>query len=639
MLRNRFTRLKTALFGRTVGVGLPSTLVYAVALAAIAYFGIRSWRQVLHTPPAGPTMARAMDLLAASKLGYGPALDVTWQREMRFAASLPRTRLNLLVPRVPAALCPPVAVGAAATTQRTLTTELEAALEARASDPQAARAALDALRRARPQDRLGEVLHDYNLARAHLILNDTATAARLLLPHFADDTSSRRDELADEVPILGYHARLLAGISLYPLRDSLAVGQFRGAVRALQRLAPEEYAGGSRREATYHSFTAPLGDYACGGDPGQGTPSMEAWVGLVRAYRQAEGYHDTYNLGNELERTRGAEYPSDPLVPLLRHGRKVTEGGSTPIPESYFWAASNLQRIYDYNRLEPDPRLELARAELLLIVAADSQWTAAVAAAAPFDRCRVVDGLAAEFGRSAPVTQTPVTIDSMRAAVALLANARRAGCAHAGEREIDAPLRSEFLVLGAGLLGDSVAARAEAWRRSLQGEDSLRGDGEGGSAAVLAEAERMAGRLSPGRMKRFFPGADTAYRFLRRWRSAVFAEVADSLRARTASGGLANAATDSLPDVLLAVARLSGRPEVVDPAELRRRGAPIPLTYLARVTAANHPVVMAAAVVAITLTLLALATWTHLAVWRRRLLLSTRLYLDDRPTELPFGGG
>jgi hypothetical protein len=638
-MRNRFTRLKTALFGRTVGVGLPSTLVYAVALVAIAWFGIRSWRQVLHTPPAGPTMARAMDLLAMPKLGFRPALDVTWEREMRFAASLPRTRLNLLVPRVPAALCPPVAVGAAATMQRSLTTELETALEARASDPQAARAALEALRGARPDGRLGEVLRDYNLARAHLILGDTATAARLLLPHFADDTSSRRDALADEVPILGYHARLLAGISLYPLRDSLAVSQFRGAVRALQRLAPGEYVGGSRRQATYHAFTAPLGAYACGGDPGPGTGSMEAWVGLVRAYRQAEGYRDTYNLPGELERTRGAEYPSDPLVPLLRHGRRVAVGGSSPIPESYFWAASNLQRIYDYNRLDPDPRLELARAELLLIVAADSQWTAAVAAAAPFDRCRVVDGLAAEFGRSAPVTQTPVATDSMRAAVALLANARRAGCAQAGEREIDAPLRSEFLVLGAGLLGDSVAARAEAWRRSLEGGDSTRAGGEGGSAAVLAEAERLTARLAPGRMKRLFPGADTAYRFLHRWRSAVFGEVADSLRARAASGGLANAATDSLPDVLLAAARLSGRPGVVDPAELRRRGAPIPLTYLARVTAANHPVVMAAAVVAITLSLLALATWTHLAVWRRRLLLSTRLYLDDRPTELPFGGG
>ena len=129
------------------------------------------------------------------------------------------------------------------------------------------------------------------------------------------------------------------------------------------------------------------------------------------------------------------------------------------------------------------------------------------------------------------------------------------------------------------------------------------------------------------------------HRFLYRWQNAVFGEVADSIVARAAAGGLSGDAADSIPDVLLAVARLSGRPGMVDTGELKRRGSRVQPIYLARVVAANYPASTASGVAILTLVLLVLATWIHFTVWRRRLLLSTRLYLDDRPTDLPFGGG
>ncbi|MFL5384015.1 MAG: hypothetical protein ACJ8GN_15950 [Longimicrobiaceae bacterium] len=642
-VRHRLTRLKAALIGTpSIRPGRAALVAYLAVFLGIVYLGWAGVVRVFRTPPAGASMARAMALIPGGKLSFREALDVTWEREMRVAETLPRTRLNLLVPRTPAALCPPVESAAEAEAQRSLTTELETALERRNDDPQAARAALEALRNAPPHgSRAASVLHSYNMARAHLILGDTATAARLLLPYFADDTvRARRDALADEAPVLAYHARLLAGIASYPQADSVAVVQFRGAVRTLQRLAPPAYAG-TGREGTYHAFAVPLGSYACGTEP-DSTASMEAWVGLVRAYRQAERFNDTYNLPAELERPRGGEYPSDPLVPLLRHGRRVAQGAPSPIPVNYFWAASNLQQIYDYNRLSPDPRLELARAELLLIVAGDPRWTAAVDSSSPFDRCRVADGLAAEFGRSAPVAQAPTGSDSMRAAVALLANARLRGCEQAGKREIDAPLRSEFVLLGAGVLGDSVGARAERWRLSLQGNGAAAGDDS--VTNELAEAEGLARRLRPGMLARLLQRGDTTSRFLARWRGAVFTEVIDSLRARSAGDQLADAGVEPLADALLAAARLSGRrPSAVYPAaELhayaRRHGSSLPLTYPARVAAANHPAPVAAAVVALAAAALVAATWLHLAAWRRTLLLDARLYLDDAPGHDPFGG-
>ena len=54
-------------------------------------------------------------------------------------------------------------------------------------------------------------------------------------------------------------------------------------------------------------------------------------MGLVRAYRQAETFRDTYNLPNELDRPQG-QYPGDPLVPLVTYGEKVVRPAGVADP-------------------------------------------------------------------------------------------------------------------------------------------------------------------------------------------------------------------------------------------------------------------------------------------------------------------
>lgn len=633
-------RLRAALVGtKHVRPARYAAPLYLAGVVAIVLLGFAGWARMADKPSAGPAMASALRVLPDHKLAFTRALDITWEREMRFADAPLRDRLNLATPELPPALCLPPGAGAEpdAEVHRRLTADLESALQRREDRPGEAHDALRKLFNAPvPAGELGRVLHAYNQARARLALGDTARAVQQLIPLFASDTSrTSRDSLAERWPEVAYNARILAGIAAYPANDSQAVVQFRGAVRTLQRLSPY----GNDLQSTYHSFPISLAAYACGPGRDPNTGSMEAWVGLVAAYRGAESYRHP-GLGRELRRQPGEEGATDRMVPLLSHARKVAEGAKSPIPVKDLWAASNLQLIYHYNSLDPDPRLELARAIMLLEVAADPEWTRAVAAHGRFDPCRATDGLTAEFGRGAGLNGgSAAATDSLRAAVALLANARLRACGGIPPRSIPTALRSEFILLGAGLLGDSVGPRAEMRRLTLI---ETTGHEPDGAMAALAQAQALERGT---RRWRFLGGTrrDTTHQFLRSWREAVFSEVTDSVRARYTSDQLTADQASLLPDVMLTTARLSGqRPSVVYSAReveqaVRRQGVPFSRLYYVRFASASYPEFLGLAMVLLVVLSTVIATSVHLTLWRSRMLLRTNFYLADARDDLPFG--
>lgn len=625
-------RLRSALFGsRHVRPSRRAAAAYLFALLAVVVTAGTTLRGAFGRPEPAAAMADALALFADRPFVLREALDATWSRELRWAASLPPGSADLLSPRLQPALCPAVSPAGEPQPLRDMVLMLDQALagEAPATEPTEM---MDSLRAVGwNRGGLDGALVRYNLARAHLALGDTASAARVIAAVFPNDTvRALRDRLADHSAVLAYHSRMAAAIAVYPERDSQAIGHFRGAIRMLQLIAPPAYAAEGRKSANY-DFAIDPGPLACA-ESADLPRSMEAWVGLVGAYRRADGYTDSReNLADELEREPGEESASDPLAPLLKHGRQMAAGSSSPIPHNFLRAASNLQRIHSYNSTRPDARLDLARTVLLLDLVGKAEWSRAVAGTSPFDGCAVVGRLARDMGRSGRTMAAAdsTSTDSLRAAAALMTQGRLRACGAADGAPAD-DVRSAWIRWGAPLLGDSVAARAEHWRLALRSP----GDPAAQSRAALLQASSVERGLRFPWLPEFVPMGDTTHEFLQQWRRAVFAEVADSLGAgydtRLRVGN-----ADRLPDILLAVNLHAGRSPAAgyDPERLesflRTRGTEPTWSYRTRAMAANHPVLTVLAVVAAAVAVLALSTWVHLLHWRRSLLLESRFYASE----------
>ncbi|MDH3224249.1 MAG: hypothetical protein OEO23_11085, partial [Gemmatimonadota bacterium] len=447
-----------------------------------------------------------------------------------------------------------------------------------------------------------------------------------------------------EQVVLAFHLRYLAGLVAHRRsRPADAVAHFRRALNAVSYLIPPldaSVAGGH-----YERTPMEPAGLACGGRADVLT-SLDAYTGLVAAYMSASDFRDPTRLAREVGR-RGFEVdPDDPLTPLLTHAQDVASGGpASPIPENVFWASSNLQRVYHYNRLRPDRRLALSRAVLTLRVLGEAEWTGALNVAAE-DQCDMLAGLARSLYRDTAAPRTvgagagsgTSSTDSAWAAVAVHTFARlESDCPDQRAVDLEEGVRAEWLRLGGGLLHAGLVARYEALRTVLARR--------GGAAPELSVARVMgqvesdrryfaAGRIPPDMSVTLAP--DMALEFVDRWRASIFRDVAYHLIAQVESGGgrFSIRAGDA-PTYLRTVnesVRLGGlrpsdayRPETL--AALARSGGVWGrIAYRTSYRARSHPV--ESTLVLVGLAVLTLLTLLAVFVngWRYHLLLGRDFY-------------
>jgi hypothetical protein len=614
---------------------------FAGLTIGLIVFGVVFQRAILHEPESGSTLASALEYLPPAAVPFREALEVTWRREMGLAGTLENKGTALLASRVPPALCPAGAAslyaGPDSERLRQLVNALDAALRSGTGRGEAARQALAELDAARLAGGypLAEFIQDYNLARGDLLISgDSAGARRLLAPYFTDapDNPLREGSLDPARSSLLYHARMVAALASLQLRDTLSISHFRGGVRMLKVLAPYSRTA-LAGDGSQGAFAVDPGAARCDGTADTGlSSSMDVWAGLVAAYRQADGFADTRDLAWELEDL--GDDRTDPLYPLLRHGVRVANGTQSPVRENFIWAASNLRRVYAANRRNPDPRLEAARAVLLMDLVDNDAWMRAVSSTQKVERCTILGRLAGEMeANSRQKAESAGFADSLRAALAVHVHARRRGCEGAAE-PVDDGLRSDWIRLGARMLGDSLGARTEEWRLAMRGGAA---DPEQVVAGTIRRSQALQATLTPSLSQRILTQrGDTAYRFVARWRRALLAEVADSLRSRSAANQVDSGELDRLPDVMLGLAlHACGRPrQCFTPADVHPvLGTGLPLPLRVRYFTGNYPVLSVVLLMLLAGAAFLAGVRRYFWTWRRRMFVGEGFYARERGEE------
>lgn len=611
---------------------------FAGLVLGLVVFVAAFQRSILHEPDAGTTLASALEYLPPTAVPFGEALEVTWRREMGLAGTLEDKGTAFLASRVPPALCPAgsgsLYAGPDSERLRQLVNALDAALRSGSGRDETARQALAELDGAQltAGNPLASFIQDYNLARGDLLVSgDSAGARRVLAPYFSDSAENplRDGSLDPGRSALLFHARMLAALAALQLRDTLSVSHFRGGVRMLKVLAPYSRTA-LVGDGSQSSFVVDPGAARCDGTSDADlSSSMDVWAGLVAAYRQADGFADTRDLGWELEDL--GDDRTDPLYPLLRHGKQVANGTQSPIRENFIWAASNLRRVYASNRRNPDPRLEAARAVLLMDLVDNDAWMRAVSGTQKIERCTILGRLAGEMEANSRRKAGSTTFaDSLRAALAVHVHARRRGCEGAAE-PVDDALRSDWIGLGARLLGDSLGARTEEWRLAMRGGAA---DPEQVVAGTIRRSQILEARLTPSLAQRLVTErGDTAYRFVARWRRALLAEVSDTLRARSAANNVDAGELDRLPGVMLGLAlHACDRPRhCFTPADVHPvLGKGLPLGLGVRYFTGNHPIFSIVLLVLLACLALLAGVRRYFWTWRRRMLVGEGFFARER---------
>jgi hypothetical protein len=600
-------------------------------------------RYIVHKPAPGRTLASALEYIPSNATPFRDALDVTWRREMALTGNLRNLGTAFLVARAPPALCPsgsgPMYAGPDSERLRHLVNALDAALRSGNGRGEVARQALASLDAARLVGGypLAKFIQDYNLARGGLLNGDSAWARRLLAPYFADSAANplRESSLDTERATFLFHARMVAGLAALGLRDTVAIVHFRGGIRMLRVLAPYSRSALASDESL-SAFVVDPGAARCEGTVESAlSNSMDAWAGSVAAYRQASGFADTQNLAWELADL--GDDRTDPLYPLLRHGVQVANGRPSPVPANFLWAASNLRRVYAANRRGPDSRLEAARTVLLLDLVDNDAWMQAVRTtsrtldpAQAMDRCAILERLARDLEATSPrnAGNTSFT-DSLRAALAVNVHARRHGCAGAAE-PVDDALRSDWIRLGTRMLGDSLSAHVEEWRLAIRERE------EGSQRKVdetIQRSQNLQAVLTPPIAVRLAARGDTTYRFVAHWRQALFAEVFDTLRARSTINQLNSGEGNRVPAVMLGLAlHACDRPrECFTPANIDAvLGGQPPLAVRMRYFTGNHPVLFISVLVLLAAASLGVGVRWYFWTWRRRMFVYGRFYHSEQ---------
>ena len=530
-----------------------------VTSSIVISLGVWIGWELLGSAPAPATMADAYDLLG-EPLRLESAQDEAWRFSVRDGGGLVSQTDALLSPLLPPPICgrlvafdsdsgaDPGSDGLAA-----LNRSIRVGERAFASgDRVALGVALDSLRNTGAA-LSGEaaVVAQYAVARSLAAGDELGAAARLLegvalagsdgggVPIVAANTAARmarsNDDLADQV-VLAFHLRYLAGLVAHRrARPEEAIGHFRRALNAVNYLVRPARTGQLGRGGHYERLVVSLEGFSCGSGVGQELTSLDAYAGLVAAYMKAPDFRDPTRLAREVSR-RGFEIdPNDPLTPLLAHAQEVAdERRASPIPEHVFWASSNLQRVYHYNRLRPDPRLAVTRAVLTLRVLDDRAWTDALDLTAD-ESCDMLAEVASGLHRDAASRGDPVgppgSADSAWAAVAVHTFARvEDQCPDRDVARADPQVRGQWLQLGGELLHSGLVARYEGWRRALEGQSGV-------APAETAEAvfERVDGDRRFFTRGRVPPDLSVAIdpqmgrEFVESWRRAIFSDVANQL--------------------------------------------------------------------------------------------------------------
>lgn len=521
----------------------------------------------------------------------------------------------------------------------------------------------------------------YNLARGYLAAGDAATAAEVAEPIFDGYLDRRRLPVTNaslaaaggvdgETAALGFHARFLAGSIAYQRGEvAEAIKHFRLAINALNHVVAED-SSASMEAANYRRIlVVPPGGCAA---RDEALTSLDAYAALVAAYMAAPEFTDPTRLPPEVRRTRLQIDPDDPFRPVLRFASTVaSRPRSSPIPENLLWAASNLQRVYHYNRLSPDARLAVTRAVLLLRLTSDAKWVEALSASGDTDVCAMLTSVATQLERDAAARmltrERALPTDSAQAAVAIHTVSRIArDCGRDRAPALRDDVRSVWLRYGRTHLGAELPGLYEEMRTTL--EEALRPANTSERAIAdavspILERTRVHARaFARGRVPGDLPAAITpgdGRRFVVAWRRAVFEDLADvmadagsastSRDVRTVAlagagvrGGRvieipAGRAQHFLAGLNSAIAHAGLRPsQVYAPGELARLaragGGGALLEYRARYAARSYPAAALAVLAAAFALAAAALLWVHIAWWRYRLLMGDRLYSAEART-------
>ncbi len=668
--------------GRWVRPRATAVMTLALALLAVASAEMAFYRWATSSYDDARTIAAAGAILRRP-LRLESALAVEW-REAVTEASSPGSWQRLLEPPMPPPICWPATAQSLPDTIARLDDAVRALDTAirRNSRPVDLEPRLAELRAVAPVSRGGaaEFVARYNLARGHLAVGDHTAAAEVLEPIFDTFLDQERLPIWNSwlagrastpgragIAALGFHGRFLAGAIAYGRNEMTdAIKHFRLAINAVNYLVP----GGSPTTALAEYYRrVPVRVQGACDDRDEVLTSLDAYAALVAAYMAAPRFSDPERLPPEVRRTRLQIDPDDPFRPVLRYARTVAgRAARSPIPENLLWAASNLQRVYHHNRLDPDPRLAITRAVLLLHITSNTSWVEAMSASGETDVCAMLSGIASQLEREATARtlahRTVVAADSARAAVAIHAFSRvERDCGPDAAPALRTDVRSAWLRHGRGYLRGELPGLYEDWRLTLENALRPANSPERVVAATIApllarvRAHRSAFRS--GRVPLDLPASIRPGRgrnFVGAWRKAVFEDIADALAdagastaapgsrtASLASPGLgsgrvqipAGRAQHFLASLNSAIAHAGMRPvQVYALEELTRLGGsggrPAELAYNLRYMIRSHPV-LAGAALAVVFALAALVlTGLHVSWWRYRLLVHDRLYAAER---------
>lgn len=669
---------------RWVRPPVAAVLVPSLALAAVVAGLVACYRWATASYDGARTIAAAGAVLRAP-VRLEAALAVEW-REAVASAGEPGTSERLLAPPLPPPICvaSDVADAAPAPVIDDAVRGLDSAIR-RGAAPAEVERRIAELRAAGPVEPGGreEFVLRYNLGRGYLAAGDPAGAAEIVEPVFDGYLSrdrlpvataaragalARGDAARDETAALGYHARFLAGAIAYRRAEvAEAIKHFRLAINAVNYLTPADSVGVLEQERYRRVAVEPPG--ACGAASEPRLTSLDAYAALVAAYMAAPEFTDPSRLPPEVRRTRLQIDPDDPFRPVLRFARTIAgRPSASPIPENLLWAASNLQRVYHHNRINPDARLTVTRAVLLLHLTAKREWVEAIAASGETDVCAMLVGIASGLERDASaraLTRGPgAPSDSAAAAAAIHTFARLdRECGPDPQRALGSDVRSAWLRHGRAYLGSGLPGLYEEWRLALEAALRPSGAPERAVAAavapVLARVDAHVGAFGGGRVPAELPATIAparAARFVAAWRRAVFEDVANALadagsaaaapqvRAVAVAGAGIGGVVVQIPaghtrhflaSLNSAVAHAGLRPsQVYAPGELARLaragGRGDMLAYRVRYHARSRPGATLATLAALSLCAATLLYWVHVTWWRYRLLTRDRLYAAER---------
>jgi hypothetical protein len=666
--------------GRWVRPPIASVIILFGALLGVIATEIAFFRWATSSYDEARTIAAAGSLLRRP-IRLESALAVEWREAMTESGG-PGSWDRLLAPPVPPAICTPDSMSIGAEAAARLDDAVRALDNAIRRDalPADIERRLVTLREVNdlPRGGIEEFIVRYNLGRGHLAAGDYSAAAEVIEPIFTAflDTVrlpvtnaallSRhvRNNGIEQRAALGYHARFLAGAIAYRRGEMAhAIRHFRLAINTINYIAHSDSSSFDTPEH-YQRVSVQLPHSCAGSD--DVLSSLDAYAALVAAYMAAPEFTDPPRLPPEVKRTRLQIDPDDPFRPILRFARAVADRPSrSAIPENLLWAASNLQRVYHHNRLDPDARLAVTRTVLLLHLTSNSGWVEALSASGETDVCAMLTSVATQLERDASArtlaTRPRLATDSAQAAVAIYTFARvERDCGRDHAPPLSPAVRSAWLLHGRGFMGGGLPGLYEEWRNAL--EDALRPASASETAVasaiagVLDGAEAHRGAFDSGRVPADLPAsirAQDGRRFVNAWKRAVFVDVADALadagaaanspEMRTVAVSSAGASAGRelgipagrahhfLASLNSAIAHAGIRPaQVYAPTELARLassgGGGALAEYRLRYFIRSYPAAAVAALAVMFVLLAIVLIAIHVGVWRYRLLMRDRLY-------------